>query len=238
MCVTLLSTCKSFEGLIATIQRNAFRNWAGLRQTQVIIFGNEKGVREATEEFGFTHISEIEQGPQGHPLIPAMFGMAEEIHPAPVYLFTNADMLYFGIEDALDHLVENLPEFLMVGLRRDVEVVEKLTFDGNWTTSLLKQGKYHPPCGVDFFGFTSDLWVSIPPFQVGYVGFDNWLVRHALKQGTPVVNVTDVVEAFHQRHPARTSGRRPGDLYNVEFFEEDHGRFKGWVTHADWILTK
>lgn len=237
MKLTLFSTCKPFKGHIGVIQRNAFRNWASFRQTRVIIFGDEEGVREASARWGFTHEGGVELGPQGYPLIPAMFRRAHELHPASVYLYTNSDMIYWGMENALNRLVEEFPEFLMVGTRRDIRVNEELTFEEGWVKDLRSRGGYHPPCGIDYFGFTPNLWTHIPNFQVGNVGFDNWLVVRALKQGKPVVDATGVIDAFHQEHPRRTSENRPGDLHNLELFEGDRRRLYGWVTHASWVMS-
>lgn len=236
--IILFSTCKPFTGLIAVLQRNAFRNWSKLKQTQVVIFGDEEGTSEASAQFGFTHVGDVELGPQGYPLIPAMFETVQKLYPESAYLFTNSDMIYRGVEDALNHLVGIFPEFLMVGIRQDVRVAGELAFRKGWVESLRSRGKFHPPCGVDYFGFTSNLWGKIPDFQVGNLGFDNWLVEQALKSGKPVVDVTEVVDAFHQRHPPRTSENRPGDRYNLGFFKSNRGRTRGWVTHATYVLEK
>merc|ERR1712216_1005459 len=42
--------------------------------------------------------------------------------------------------------------------------------------------------------------VEVPSFAFGRPGYDNWLVRHVVARGIPVVDATQVVVAAHQAH--------------------------------------
>ena len=44
--LTLFTTCKPFEGKAARVQRNALRSWALGPACDVVVFGDEPGVRE------------------------------------------------------------------------------------------------------------------------------------------------------------------------------------------------
>ena len=55
--LTIFTIPKCFRGHISVIQRNAIRSWRMLRpECEIILFGDEEGMKEVAEEFGVRHI--------------------------------------------------------------------------------------------------------------------------------------------------------------------------------------
>ena len=58
--ITVFSVPKPFEGHIGIIQCNAIKSWKKLDpKCEIILYGNEKGVKEIAEKFDLIHIPDI-----------------------------------------------------------------------------------------------------------------------------------------------------------------------------------
>ena len=204
--LTLFSTCKPFTGEANVNQRAALQNWASLG-LDVIIFGRGEGVAEIAREHGFCYVPDVECNESGIPLIRAMFHAAEKISVNNVLMYTNADVMFHGLKDAVRTVADRLSEFLIVGQRWDLAGTPPMDFSLGWHEGLVERSKLHSPCGVDYFVFTRGLWPDIPPFVVGYPAFDNWLVADALTRDTAVVDATGTISAFHTDHKERYGGK-------------------------------
>ena len=96
--------------------------------------------------------------------------------------------------------------FLMVGRRRDTEIRASIDFAGaDWEVRLreraLRQGQRRGAEWIDYFVFSRGVYgEELPPFVIGRVFWDNWLVWKALDSGYPVIDVSAVVLAVHQNH--------------------------------------
>jgi hypothetical protein len=53
---------------------------------------------------------------------------------------------------------------------------------------------------MDYHVFRKGFYQKVPPFIIGRGGYDNWLIHHALTQGIPVVDTSEVVTCVHQNH--------------------------------------
>ena len=108
--------------------------------------------------------------------------------------------------DAMQRVREVRSQFLMVGRRWDADITIPLTFnnkawDSHLKSCVLKQGRQRGPGWIDYFVFTRGLYcVDLPPFVVGRVFWDNWLVWKALASKQPVIDASASVLAVHQNH--------------------------------------
>jgi len=249
--ITLFSTCKPFTGIYRDIQFNAFRSWAQLKPVpNVVIFGDDEGTKFACETCGFTHIPKIKsftfnERYEGEgkkkatkPSIPVMFKVVQELTDYfDLFVYVNSDILLTNLARQMECVASTFKEFLFVGQRYNVDVVGSLDFSKNWIEPLRKRGKLHPPCGIDYIGFTRGLWKNIPDFSVGYVGFDNYLVHTALERGIPVVDGTQTTLVFHQNHPLRKR-KDAGDQHNLDTWGKNPWEVGGQISEATWILNE
>ncbi|MDP8207393.1 MAG: methyltransferase domain-containing protein [Candidatus Electryonea clarkiae] len=205
--LTIFALPKSFSGHTGLIQRNAFASWRALGdQVEVLIFGSDDGVAETAAEFGFNHFADVKQNESGTPLVDDLFRKAEDAAGNDLICYVNSDMiLEHGLIEAAGIAKKSLNKFLMVGQRWDLEVNEAIDFSDPDIISKLRgrvvrEGNLHPHSGIDYFLFTRGLYREIPPFAIGRIAWDNWLVASIPNFGGVVVDATELAFAVHQNH--------------------------------------
>jgi glycosyltransferase involved in cell wall biosynthesis len=214
--MTIFAMPKAFTGHTAVIQRNAIRSWARLDPApQIILFGDEPGIREMAEEIGARHIADVDRNEFGTPLVDKLFESAQDHASHPVLAYVNADVILTpDFAQAVQKVQSELPNFLLIGRRWDLVLLDEIDFAApQWQESLSRQlaerGILHAECGLDYFVFRRGLWPQIPPFAIGRTAWDNWLVLDPQRRGIPVVDGTEFITAIHQDHDyAHLRGRR------------------------------
>jgi hypothetical protein len=202
--ITLFCSLKPFNGHNALIQRNALNNWRHVPGVTAILLGNDAGVAEAAEEFGFDHIPDISLSEYGTPLLDDIFNKAQTYAKTRLVCFINGDILLpYDFATVAEAVAERLPRFLMVGARWDVDVTEPLDFSQGF--SVLEEirqarGLPHPPAGSDYFLFPKGMIDYMPPFRIGRQGWDNWLIGKTLRLKILVLDATKRITILHQNH--------------------------------------
>jgi hypothetical protein len=204
--ITVFSAPKPFtDPHIATIQRNAITSWTKLPDVNIVLLGDEPGLAEAAAELDVTHIPKIPRSPSGAPLMDAMFGLARESSPTPLYAIVNADIILFDdFVQAAKNVSSQKENFVIMGQRWDLEMTEPLDFSQGWQerlrTQVKNQGALHRPAGSDYFLFPASCYTQLPAFIIGRAGWDNWMIYHALKNKFPAIDATADVMIVHQNH--------------------------------------
>lgn len=205
--ITIFTIPKAFVGESAILQRNAITSWMDLDpQPEVILFGNDEGTAEFATELGFKHVPDVACSKYGTPLIDDMFNKAQEIASGDIVVYINADIIIVdGFLSTIERVDTVFEKYLLVGQRHDLKVNDLIDFNnaewkGHLRSSVDCDGSIHPPCGVDYFIFTKDMWGEIPPFAIGRSAWDNWFVARALELKIPVVDCTDEILIVHQDH--------------------------------------
>ena len=205
--ITIFAMPKAFTGHTATIQKNAIRSWARLDpMPEIILFGDEPGIREMAEEVRAKRIADVSRNEFGTPLVDKLFESAQEYASNTVLAYVNADMILFqDFVRAIQKVQARLESFLLIGQRWDLSVLDEIDFrDRRWRESLERQlqehAMLHAECGLDYFVFRRGLWPQIPPFAIGRTAWDNWLVMDPYRRGVPVVDGTECITAVHQDH--------------------------------------
>ena len=244
--ISIVSAPKPFEGHIDLIQRNALVSWLELvPQPEVILVGDDRGIAEICKEFDIRHIPAIARNEFGTPLMSDIFHKIRHEATNPIACYVNADIIFFN--DLVDEVAKlRLPRFLLVGERTDLDVTEALE-RGAWVATLeheaRRAGRRHGPTGLDYFVFPRDLWVDdLPPFALGRVAWDNYVIYRALKDRIPVVDATERVMAVHQNHDyGHVSGGReavrsgPEARKNIQLAGDPYMWLD--IRDADWVLT-
>ncbi|HZQ16264.1 MAG TPA: hypothetical protein VFA82_05760 [Gaiellaceae bacterium] len=201
--ITFFSVPKPWTGETARAQDNAVGSWRALG-ADVILFGDEEGIAEAGERLGAAVVHGLERNAHGTPLLDGVFARAHELARTDVLCFANADIVVTGeLAGAAAAVARRAPRFVIVGESRDAALTETLDFAGDWQARVraaARSGRRRGAGALDWFCFSRGVYESIPPFAVGRVGFDNWLVWHARDTGAAVVDATRVVRPVHQRH--------------------------------------
>lgn len=219
--LTLFAIPKPFKGHINIIQRNAIKSWTLLRpQCEIILLGDDEGTADAAKEFGVEHIADIARNEFGTPLLNDMFEKVQKLSNHELCCFVNSDIILMNdFTEAAQRVVGWKNYFLMGGRRWDVDVNELLDYGPTWREELrahvASQGQLHSPAGIDYFVFRRGFWGNIPPFAIGRIGYDNWLVYRARSRGAVLIDATPVLMAVHQNHnyshhPDGIQGQRNG----------------------------
>jgi hypothetical protein len=205
MTLTIFSMPKPFRGHFNLIQRNAIQSWMNLSPAcEIILLGDDEGTAEAADEFGLRHIANVARNEFGTPLLNSVFEQAQSAANHPLLCYINADIILFNdFIEAISRI--KFDRFLMIGQRWDLDVNEFIDFESSdWEIKLRQaatnRGFLHPTTGIDYFLFSKDIWGEIPPFALGRIVWDNWLVYKAREVGAAVIDSTQVVFAIHQNH--------------------------------------
>jgi hypothetical protein len=206
--LTFFTTAKPFQGHSWRIQRNALASWTLVHpNAEVILFGDEQGAAETARELGLRHEPYVECNEYGTKRLDYMFSTARAIARHEILCYVNCDIILMeDFRHALERVKAGHSRFLMVGRRWDTEMPDLCDFSqANWRSRLqalaLMRGVQRTPEWIDYFAFSRELFgSSIPPFVVGRVHWDQWLVWKARECKHPVVDVSPVVIAVHQNH--------------------------------------
>src|SRR5215831_6653764 len=92
--ISVVAVPKPFVGHTATIQASALGSWARLPiAEEIIVFGNEEGVRDAAERAGAIHCADVKCDSTGTPLIDDIFRRAAALARTDWLCYVNADII-------------------------------------------------------------------------------------------------------------------------------------------------
>jgi hypothetical protein len=217
--LTIFTIPKPFIGHIDIIQRNAIKSWLNLTpKCEIILYGDEKGIKEVADEYGIIHVPLIKKNHLGTPFLDYVFTHAREKAKNDFVCYSNADIIIFN--DIITAILKiNLKKFLMVGKRWDVEMPFSLdTSQREWVQKLLSYAKYNHAIqdfpGMDYFIFPKKMILELPPFVVGRSGWDNWMVYNARRLGISVIDASPVVKVIHQNHSYKHVPHQKGEYWD------------------------
>lgn len=202
--LTLFAIPKAFKGHFNLIQRNAILSWMQLQPTpEIILLGDDEGTAQVAQEFDLKHISEIERNEYGTPLMSSLFEIAQQVGNGSLYVYVNADIIL--MQDFMD-AVEKIPfkRFMLTGQRWNLNFSESLAALPNWENQLrdrvIQDGQQEGPQAMDYFVFTRDTYTDIPPFAIGRLCWDNWMLYQAMHLNIPLIDASQAITAIHQNH--------------------------------------
>lgn len=205
--ITLFTAPKPFtDPHIDMIQRNAIRSWIALGDdVEVLLLGEEAGMKEAVRDLGVKWIPELDRNSEGTPLISSMFKQARQHGNGELLCIINADILLLpDLLEAARKIKEQSKHFLLMGQRWDLNITRPLAFGKKWEEELRQNvrqdGRLHKAKGSDYFIFRRSEFEDFPPFAIGRAGWDNWTIYSARKRGWQVIDATASATVVHQQH--------------------------------------
>lgn len=216
--ITIFTIPKPFnDPHINAIQRNAIKSWTLLEPTpEIIVFGDDQGVKEVAEEFGLVHINDVKKNQYGTPTLDFVFEKAQQISKNDILCYVNADIIFTSdLISAINKI--NFKNFLLVGRRNDLDIEDINFEEQNWESKLRddvkNKGILHDPNGIDYFIFNKGSVINMPALAVGRRGWDNWFIYNMRKSGIPVVDITGSSLVIHQNHSYNHVPERKGDRW-------------------------
>ena len=204
--LTLFSAPKPFtDPRIAALQGNAIESWRRLPGVEILLMGDEQGVALAAERKGLKHLPHVDCNASGTPLISSMMQLARDNSQSALLAIVNADMILMAdFAEAAIQVMQMRREFVLLGRRWDLDILEPLGFAPDWETELranVRQlGALHRPAGSDYFVFPRTCYRELPEFAVGRAGWDNWMICEARRRHWDVIDGTESIMAVHQNH--------------------------------------
>jgi hypothetical protein len=214
--LTIFTAPKPFTNPhINIIQRNALHAWTRLVDVQVILVGDEPGIAETAQEFGLIHVPQVERDGKGIPLVSSVMEIGHTHTTSSLLCYANADMIL--MQDAVvaaRQVHAQVKDFLLVGQRWNLELVQPFDFSGDWEEKLRQQvaerGEYYSPWGIDYFIFPRHLYTQVPGFTIGRPAWDNWMVYHARTAFGMAIDASRDVLVIHQNHDySHLPGNKP-----------------------------
>jgi hypothetical protein len=128
--LTFFTTAKPFLAHIGIIQRNAIQSWKSLHpEIEIILFGNDQGAAEVSQEFGLRHEPRVDTNELGTKRLDYLFARAQFIARHDLLCYINCDILLMpDFTSALKRVRAAHREFLMVGRRCDADITAPLPF--------------------------------------------------------------------------------------------------------------
>lgn len=204
---TLFTIPKAFtDEHISKIQINAIKSWKKLNaDIEIILLGNEEGIKEIAEKYNLVHVPDIEYSKFGTPFINSVFKKAREKAKYDILCYINCDIITPSNFSQLTKSIPKEKEFLIIGRRWDLDVTHYINYnDSNWENDIYKEldnkGIPHAPSGIDYFVFRKSSLKNFPPFAIGGYAWDNWIVYNSNKNEYATVNATDYIKIIHQNH--------------------------------------
>jgi len=245
---TIFSTPKPFRGHIDVIQRNALESWRRLApDVEIILFGDDEGAAEVCREMGLTHVPHVDRNTHGTKLLRSIWEPAQALARHDLLCYSNCDIIQtqeFAL--AVQRVAAWRKHFLMVGQRWDVEISTPIEFSRDtWQKETIelaaRAGRRRPPQWIDYFVFRRGLFCDLPPFLIGRVGWDNWLIWHARQQGAPVVDASRAVRAIHQNHDYAYHPDGYQGVWHGEESRQNIALYESWrclntIADADWLM--
>lgn len=238
--ITILTAPKSFvDPHTRLIQRNALRSWQALGgAVDVIVLGDDEGVRENAEMLGARHVPGVACNEKGTPLISSMLETARQTSVTPILAIVNADIILFDdFVHAVKQVSARMKAFLLVGQRWDMDIQTELVGADAFRDlagRVKSSARLHPPAGSDYFVFPRACYQSIPDFAIGRAGWDNWFIFKSRFAGWPVVDGTQAVTIVHQDHDYR---HLPGGLPHYRLPETKQNVAMGGGEHTIFTLS-
>lgn len=235
----LFTIPRTFEGIHKIRQTNAAKSWSRLvPRPRITMFGGDVG--DIALHYGYW--GPVNRNQEGTPLVGEAFLSMERWSLAKdILCYVNSDIILTqDFVDALEKVAKEFDQFLMIGQRWDMNINVPIDFDDVWDLDLLidleSRGKLHQPGGSDYFAFSKGLFTEFPPFAVGRVRWDNWVISSMVTRGIPVVDVSLVTNVVHQDvrviHQAETDEERR----YVALYDRTKGKVAGNITDATWEL--
>jgi hypothetical protein len=239
--LTLFTIPKAFKGHIGVIQRNAIESWTQLRpRPEVILMGSDEGTAEVARELGLRHVPNVACSDHGTPLLSDMFRQAEARATSDWLCYVNADIILLSdFAAAYEEVRRQVPKFLLISKRINLDIPEALAFEPGWESSMKTRrdstgvdGDY---TAIDVFVFAKGTYAHVPDFAIGRLWFDHWLIKAVREQNMPVVDASLVAPVLHQNHDYNHVSGGKEEIWRGQEAERNFQLYGG-VEHAYTLL--
>lgn len=158
------------------------------------------------------------------PTVRCLIEEAMKLSSGQYILFSNSDLVYYGVKNALKSMSQANQPFLAVGQRYDIDFAHECMQTKSGILQSLEgvPGNVHDSYGIDYFIF-SESYISIqamPSFLIGLWKWDNWFVDTHIRSGFNVIDATRGIDAIHLQATEKSHRQRASSDFNKHLFME------------------
>jgi len=213
--ITILTVPLPFKDMDACSQYNAIQSWLHLEEKpEVILFGDDSGVKEFAEKYDLLHIPDVALNDVGLMSTADIFQKGQYVAKNDIVAYLDTDCILLpGFVDVIDTMAMVYESFLVVVYRKYMTYGLYIDFDDpNWCVKIKdyhcsKGGTFDAATGAGSDCFVFRKWLfapdEMPPFSVGWPYWDGWKMGHALRKGAELIDASAVIYAIHQNHAYR-----------------------------------
>jgi hypothetical protein len=233
--ITLFSTTKPLSSTDAILSlKRACASWKLLDGvSQIILFGNDFGVKEFAHEHNIEYYPDIEYS-DNLPLLSAIFNKIELVTRNDIVMYTNSDIVLDG---NLNKIIEAIKinsgyrDFYCTGRRWITDKKFEIITGDDKFSSLAKNAmkmNFDRPTAMDYFVFKKDFFRNIPDFRIARTCYDGWLLSEARRRNAICYDLSYSLKAFHQDHEYLNSINGKNEVYNGEIAIKNQKMLNGY----------
>ncbi len=210
--LTLFAVPRAFAGPYDRLQRNAIASWLALKpRPDILLLGDDPGVAEFARENNLRHVAAVERNHRGTPRIDSLFRLAHEHAPSRYLMYINCDVIllndFMRTISMLGQTLEEagIEQFLLSSQRRELDLEEDIDFSDSGAEQqlrmqLMRTGVTEHKAAVELMLFPRGAFTRIPPFAVGRIEWDGWMVWDAHRRNMAIIDATPSFDCIHQCH--------------------------------------
>lgn len=206
--LSIFSCPRPFKGNTGRLQRNAIKSWTLLKpKPEIILIGDEEGVKEITEEFGCRYVPKIERNEYGTPSVRSIFSQAQKAAVNQLVCYINTDIILLSdFIQAIQKVKKMMGKkmFLLIGGRWEIKSIDINFLKPNWEEKAKRvvknSARLNDKAAMDYFIFPKTIDWELPPFLLGRFYWDNWFCYKARAMKIPVIDISRVITVIHQNH--------------------------------------
>ena len=170
------------------------------------------------------------------PTVPCLIEEAMKLSTSKYILFSNSDLVYYGVTKAITAMQAAQKPFIAVGQRFDINFAMECNNSSSGALQSAENlpGTMHESYGIDYFIFSGS-YISIdkmPPFLIGLWKWDNWFLDSHIRDGYNVIDATRAIRAVHLQSTQTEHRGRPSSDYNKKLFMDYYN-----LTEPNHLLT-
>ena len=170
----------------------------------------------------------------GKPIVRCLLQRGIDLASHDHIMFSNSDLVYKGVPDAIKISRKRFSEFVILGQRYDIDFKgfceSKINLRAAGSTPSLNSksletvsGRLHGPYGIDYLAFPKDTRIPLhrmPDFLIGIWKWDNWIVDNMIKSDINVIDGTQAIRAIHLQSTLGVHKGRSGADHNKAAYME------------------
>lgn len=238
--ITFVTSIKSFETEFQNCTDShraivAINHWSNYFD-ETIVLADTANVCHALKNLHLKNVKCMVHGCNhpmfGKPIMKCLLQRSMDFGSNNIILFSNSDLIYARVRDAIRIARNVFSEFVIMGKRFDInfqELCQSMTAATGGPSTFpsanleIIPGNFHDASGIDYFLFSRRTRLPLdkmPDFLIGVWKWDNWILDNMIRSGVNVIDATKVIRAVHLQSNLETHRNRSGSEHNKAMYQK------------------